>query len=558
MDNSLAGEVITNNTYARAYVDYLLGRVIKCDDINKIRNYRTAITKDCFLYKGYIARRLNPDLYLRNRCIGAETRRIRINELKNKLNILEKEIDLNSEMKDKITQYLNLKVYSKDEIENMMFEQEKIMSIKILEEEKLKKEEELSKVDLLYIEKLEEEYKILVNEKEINNNVKEKLIKEIGNKEGTCNKVLQQIIEQESRNAYLKKQINDNYGVDWIKDVGIPNFEKELSKYNKYNTILTVYEEIKTSLEENTKKEFDNVKELRRNYCVKNALTWNSESDDNKRFLEQLNMLVDTKFPEYLGKIELQRKKAYEAFKNDLLSRLKDAIDKTEEQISFINKSLNKISFGEKKYKFIVKPKAKYREFYDMLKFEFLGMDLGEDIFVSQYKVQIEFLFNLIVNTTEDLKGNELEQLRKQIDIYTDYKTYLEFDMEQTAGENISDLSKTLEKNSGGETQSPFFIAVLAAFANHYRIYNTKDNDAMRLIIFDEAFSKMDEGHSKMSIELLRKLGFQAIIAAPDDKIPVIGPNSDKIIYVKNQNKRKISLVEFDDEEIDKLINGVI
>lgn len=558
IDNSLAEEVITNNEYARVYVDYLLGRVIKCDDINKIRNYRTAITKDCFLYKGYIARRLNPDLYLRNRCIGSETRRMRINELKKELDTLKKAIDCNIAVKDSITGYFNLKVYSKEEIENKIFEQEKIVSIKMLEEEKLKKEEELSKVDLLYIESLEKEYKNLVNEKEIKNNVKEKLIKEIGNNEGTCNKVIQQIIEQESRNIYLQKQLNNNYGIEWIEDVGASGFENELSKYKKYNTMLTIYEEKKIGLEDKIKNAFGNIKELRRNYCVKNGLTWNSESEENKRFLEQLNMLVETKFPEYLEKIELQRKKAYDAFKNDLLSRLKDAIDKTEEQISFINRSLNKISFGEKKYRFIVKPKAKYREFYDMLKFEFLGMDLGADIFASQYKDQIEFLFNLIINTTEELKGNELEQLRKQIDIYTDYKTYLEFDMEQTAGEDISDLSKTLEKNSGGETQSPFFIAVLAAFANHYRIYNTKDSDAMRLIIFDEAFSKMDEGHSRMSIELLRKLGFQAIIAAPDDKIPVIGPNSDKIIYVKNQNKRKISLVEFDDEEIDDLINGVV
>ena len=55
---------------------------------------------------------------------------------------------------------------------------------------------------------------------------------------------------------------------------------------------------------------------------------------------------------------------------------------------------------------------------------------------------------------------------------------------------NEQRLSKTLLKKSGGETQTPFYISILASFAQVYRI-NNNDNTA-RLIVFDEAFSKMD------------------------------------------------------------------
>lgn len=41
---SLAEEVVTDNPYARVFADYLLGRVIKCERVEDLRQYRTAIT----------------------------------------------------------------------------------------------------------------------------------------------------------------------------------------------------------------------------------------------------------------------------------------------------------------------------------------------------------------------------------------------------------------------------------------------------------------------------------------------------------------------------------
>ncbi|MEA4827036.1 MAG: SbcC/MukB-like Walker B domain-containing protein, partial [Clostridium sp.] len=381
------------------------------------------------------------------------------------------------------------------------------------------------------------------------------LIEEIGKKKLVVEKGAQKIIAQEDECRRIKKILYENYEEEWINSIGEKSFDNAVNKLKNYNTILTTSEEEYKSVDKKRLEQFKKVTDLRREYCVKNSLTWDTHVEENEKYIRHLKLLVETKLPEYIEKISIQKEKAYAAFKNDLLSRLKDAIDKTEEQVTFINRSLEKMNFGEKRYKFIVRPKKNYIAFYNMLKHDFLGMNLTLNLFEEKYKDQIEFLFNLIVNTTQNLNGNDMEQLRKQIDIYTDYKTYLEFDMEQKIGTDKSDLSKTLTKNSGGETQSPFFIAVIAAFANHYRIYNSKDNNTMRLIIFDEAFSKMDEEHAMISIQLLRKLGFQAIIAAPDDKIPVIGPNADKIIYAKNENKRRITIAEFEDKEIEKLIN---
>lgn len=554
--NSLAEEIVTDNKYARTYIDYLLGRVIKCDDINDIRKHKTAITKDCFLYKGYIARRLHPDLYLKNRCIGAESRKLRIQGLTTALTNLELQIAELGEVKNKLGSFINLKVYSKEEVTVRLIEQDKINEISILEGKKQEKEIELSKVDLFYVERLRETYGQRISEKEQLEQLAKKLNNEIIKKEYIIEEGIKKVIDQQEKQQDLERKLYENFNSGWRDNSGEKYFKDVVDRFKNYYAILTTYKEKYEALDKNKTTQFQNVTKQRREYCIKNSLTWDTHAEDNEKYIGQLNLLVETKLPEYIEKINIQKAKAYTAFKTDLLSRLKDAIDKTEEQVTFINRSLEKMRFGEKRYKFIVRPKGKYIDFYNMLKNEFLGMDLTASIFEKQYKDQIEFLFNLIVNTTENITGSDMEQLRKQIDIYTDYKTYLEFDMEQIIGTDKSDLSKILRKNSGGETQSPFFIAVLAAFANHYRIYNSKDNNTMRLIIFDEAFSKMDEEHDMISIELLRKLGFQAIISAPDDKIPVIGPCVDKILYVKNENKRRIAIAEFEDKEIEKLING--
>ena len=101
---------------------------------------------------------------------------------------------------------------------------------------------------------------------------------------------------------------------------------------------------------------------------------------------------------------------------------------------------------------------------------------------------------------------------------FTDYRNYLDFDLiVKDKGGNEQRLSKMLKKKSGGETQTPFYISVLASFAQLYRVHESGElSNSARIIIFDEAFSKMDGGRIKESIKLLRKFGLQAILSAPE------------------------------------------
>jgi hypothetical protein len=60
---SLAEEVVTDNPYARAYVNFLLGRVIKCDSAADLRKYDRSVTDTGMLYQGYVACQISPALW---------------------------------------------------------------------------------------------------------------------------------------------------------------------------------------------------------------------------------------------------------------------------------------------------------------------------------------------------------------------------------------------------------------------------------------------------------------------------------------------------------------
>ena len=106
-----------------------------------------------------------------------------------------------------------------------------------------------------------------------------------------------------------------------------------------------------------------------------------------------------------------------------------------------------------------------------------------------------------------------------------------------------------LKKKSGGETQTPFYISVLASFAQLYRVHESGElSNSARIIIFDEAFSKMDGGRIKESIKLLPKFGLQAILSAPSDKVADISELVDEtLVVLRGRNASHVHLYAKED-----------
>ena len=90
-----------------------------------------------------------------------------------------------------------------------------------------------------------------------------------------------------------------------------------------------------------------------------------------------------------------------------------------------------------------------------------------------------------------------------------------------------------MSTKSGGESQTPFYVAVLASFAQLYKVnYTNEYGSTARIVIFDEAFNKIDGERIIESVKLLRKFGLQAIICSPPENAADIVPVSDKTLLV--------------------------
>ena len=153
-----------------------------------------------------------------------------------------------------------------------------------------------------------------------------------------------------------------------------------------------------------------------------------------------------------------------------------------------------------------------------------------------KYGQLIDELFGrLAMSDDTQLNARKQSELQQNIERYTDFRTYLKFDLETTDQNGSKQLlSQTLNTKSGGETQTPFYIAVLASFAQLYQVNNLSPlaSNTVRLVVFDEAFNKMDSDRIIESVRLLRKMGLQAIICTPPDKLPDIMPLADKTLLV--------------------------
>ena len=186
------------------------------------------------------------------------------------------------------------------------------------------------------------------------------------------------------------------------------------------------------------------------------------------------------------------------------------------------------------------------------------------NLFTMEHESQYADVMNELISIfipPENATPEELEEAKRNMAKYSDYRTYLSFDMQQiVANEDGSvmklSLSKMLRKNSGGEGQNPLYVALLASFAQAYRIHSPIQGRRMptlRLVVLDEAFSKMDAEKVASCIELIRGLGFQAIISATNDKMQNYLENVDKTFVFANPNKKSISIEAFEREEFAEL-----
>ena len=543
--NSLARKVETENPLARTYVDYLLGRVICCDQVQQLREYRTAITAEGMLYQGYVARALRRD-WMEDAFIGRRAVELRIERLERELSDLREKIRYWSPIHRALSvrrESLFTESFVQAVIPQRQSDYLRGLSIT---QEVIKIDEQLSQLDIFWLNEQKKTIDLL--KKEIAALAKERDIKisEKGKLEGRIHQLDYEILPEYYQGlGAMEDRLRDTFPPEYQQGVGIPRYQQELSRLRRPDV---VYRNFTASLAQSEKAQEDTQRKLftaRREYAEQfRPCAFRIECMDNDEFEAERKRLEESELPRYKEKIRAARESAMEQFQNDFLNKLSSQIEQVQDQVKRLNRALRQAKFGSDSYQFRVDRNPDYAQYYDMIMSpESKNSDLGLFALPLQekYGPLIETLFSQITMADDtQLNARKQSELQENIQRYTDFRTYLKFDLETTDQNGSRQLlSQTLNTKSGGETQTPFYIAVLASFAQLYRVNNPTDfGNTVRLVVFDEAFNKMDSDRITESVRLLRKMGLQAIICTPPDKVADIMPIADQTLLVSKEKYR--------------------
>lgn len=251
---------------------------------------------------------------------------------------------------------------------------------------------------------------------------------------------------------------------------------------------------------------------------------------------QQLTPLLDliTKKVDYIEEHGLARhdfdakeacKAVSEAFRTDVLNRLSESFVFMKGQFDVLNKALKNKEFHYETYQFTRKPKKEYKELIDyIMKSNDFDVSSANDLF-------------------DDTPDNVVEQIDKLVDtmsegstVIDDYRQYFTYDVRVISkgktGEKGKEvmLSKLLKTGSGGEKQSPFYVAIASSLASAWQTLKHPGESA-GLTLLDEAFNKLSERNLSSAINFMNEVGLQLIVAVPSERETVFRPVMDTVIY---------------------------
>lgn len=575
-EHSLAEEVRVQEGYLKGYVNRLLGRVIKCHTVEELKHAETGsgITPECLLYRNFRLHYLNPETYTKSAYIGKASVKQRMRRLEEELHSLRNQRIPQEELVQECDRVLSLEILEREtedylewlEDSHALVRRKREQEVLLQDLERLKAqdvgvwEQERAEVDRQYA-------------------ARETELRELGIRK---NRLSDRIREQNAALLRLETELSEKEKQRKEEDSALPGWQEEFEslfaafgeKTLRYDQQQEQCKAAAETAEEEAEALFDTLKEDRLSYLKAYPnRSFSPGSRDNQAYESLLSVLQCQDLERYREKAAEASRRAAEHFKDDFMFKIRSAIREAMQRTKELNRVISSLNFGKDKYQFVIgRSKGPNGRFYDMFMDDALeinpanlsnSMEHQMNFFTmeheSQYAEQMEELISAFV-PPEHATPEELEEARRNMDRYADYRTYLSFDMQQLIqnedGIMKLQLSKMLKKNSGGEGQNPLYVALLASFAQAYHINRKpglRKNPSIRLVVLDEAFSKMDAEKVASCIQLIRDLGFQAIISATNDKIQNYVENVNKTFVFANPNKKSISIQEFEREEFSVL-----
>lgn len=544
--NSLASIMTCENVDAEHYKNFICGNVIMCDNERELEKYSTAITNDYLLYSGYTVTQLNEHIdkpFIGANALADQTEmwNMKANEKKQEYyDVINKMKSLDDELT--LIKGLDFKALL-SELDNALLANTLNERIKDLERQK----QNAMKVG---VSDVKADYnKVIVSLKNVEDK-KNEINQEIGGIRISIGQNQENISTYESNLLELNNELNalakdniliENQAHDEFDSISkSSNPQKQMEEYrNKLKDEESLYEGQCDIL---LTKQFA--------YNQKYNSTLSVGLSEVKKYLAELDKLEKSELIKYEKKVRTAREDAEIVFKEDFLSKLRNNILSAEQEIGKINETLSSIKFGNDSYEFIFPKSSEYSEFYDMVT---NGDALkGDSLFTVDFQIKYEQQLDELFTSLSQDELNSGGVINK----FTDYRTYMDYDIKISNNQGTMLYSKVFKSRSGGETQVPFYVAIIAAFVRLFQNNKVGVKDTIGLVMFDEVFDKMDYPRMRAMMKFVSSMPIQLILACPQSKEKIEAlqdfTNTTLIMIRQGSKAQALSLIDKEEHKYDE------
>lgn len=546
-ENVLASKVSSENLLARVYVGELLGNIVCCDDSSELENYPHSATRNLLRHYPYRLARLRKQ----ERYIGLEARKKQLDEAKKQHRQMIKQA---KELTDQIGTVSELR-----ELSHSVVYRKCVATVREYWD-------------------CEQEYNELTNQysqtqREIAEWENNPLLRGLQSKEQRMKadweakkKLCEELAGDRKSQEDKRKECELN--ITRVQNRTATSLEAWELFGDEYPMLISEVEaKYSDAIKRRTPEQIvDNQKGRHRRFesdrdDVVNNLLIPAQRQFNQEyscdmivgiagidlFRAQHDHLVQIDLERYSASLQRAKERCRERFRKDILYRMKDDIRNARRQFRELSRIMQELRYGEEMYQFQVRESQdpENGRIYALIMSEQNEQMTQEESMFNMaamsdqaYEAQIDEFVERILSAARETaearqKGKRAD--RQMIEL-VDYRHYLDYDIiiTNTKTDETVPLSKVSQDSSGGENQAPFYIAICASLLQIYQ----KCENGIRLVLLDEAFSKMTSDRIKPMMKMFRQMDLQVLLITTVEKASAIQPMCDVTYSIVKSGSR--------------------
>ena len=534
---SLAEMLSTEDEDARACIDAFFGEMIRVPDAAQLDKHASAIAPDGLFKKGGVVARPVP--YDGIPFIGKEGLRRQL-EIKNaRLGEIDATLRRLEPIEQEVERLIRDRATAVPEHEDVIRE---LIRVEDLPAKQASHEELMEQINAIAtdeFDRIREEIEVLAEQLksydgERTSILRKGRIREIQDTEKQLKQFEENAARREDEFAKVKLRIDIHKHLDRYT-----GWKKEASDYTPAPDVLAnEFRKAAAAEELKAKESIGDLKVAMLDFKKTFSPKFDDLPDDGSDtapYEARLAQIADANIPDYEKKSATERKRWETLFRTQVLSRMQQALKNVENIIAMLNSQLKR-PIGHDRYRIERRPNPEYKMYRDLI--DRNSMYHEDELFFAQMDAELQdALHNFLKMLVQNANSPEAARLLDYRQ-YFDYKLFVS-DIRDPERPPI-DVDKQGGKMSGGENQSPYFVAILASYLHAYNRHESRRKDpSLALVPIDEAFSKLSGERIQNCIEAMSELDLQGMFSMSSGNIPYAFSQCDQLIVISRKDERR-------------------